>query len=507
MFLKERWIMELKMNDSVLACRQEIWSQTLQQTETQECVVPDTMPDIAAVLYTSGNPLIRSKDVAAGHVRLEANVPVRVTCIGEENAALFCMDLNLPVYFSAQDDAITEGSFCAARLILRQLETRVVNPRKIAVSAQLSAELRCWDEGAVEAYSPDPANAAEILTLVQEHPVIYTACTLEQTFILTDAFMLPPGSPSASDILAQRAEILVLEQKQSAGKLMLKGNVQSHLLYRTQENTLANAVFLTPFSQIIDADCPEDPISEPIIVFSGLYYEVLPDSGGREIEAEMHLVSQVALHCSGTIPLLADAYSNAYDLTLRREPLTLVKECRESVLRDTVKEFIETPAVSSVLFCDVSAADIVPESDCGSVKLCIRLCCECDSGLFGVSCCRTLRLPYDPETGCRIHVIQLCLQDIYAVPAPGGVELRVPAELHVLLSKSEELETICGISWDEEHPLDLNDQPSLVLLRAGKTPLWELAKRYHSTVEAIRTINDAISAKEDDSMLLIPKTI
>jgi hypothetical protein len=55
---------------------------------------------------------------------------------------------------------------------------------------------------------------------------------------------------------------------------------------------------------------------------------------------------------------------------------------------------------------------------------------------------------------------------------------------------------------DEAEPDPM--RPSLILRRAGQEPLWELAKRCGSTVDAICDANDLTGEPESGRMILIP---
>ncbi len=73
---------------------------------------------------------------------------------------------------------------------------------------------------------------------------------------------------------------------------------------------------------------------------------------------------------------------------------------------------------------------------------------------------------------------------------------------------TERVEMISAITVDEERPLDLTGEPTLVLLRAEGDDLWPLARAYHSEVEAIRPAASEEAAEgEGCALLLIPKTL
>lgn len=117
--------MEVKLSAAAVDCCRRVYSQTVRKEESMDSVVPDTLPDIGEVLCTTGDVLIRSKDVAAGRLRIEANVPARVCCVPEEGGVPFLLDVNVPLALTAEDAAIPEGGLCTAELRLAALDTRV----------------------------------------------------------------------------------------------------------------------------------------------------------------------------------------------------------------------------------------------------------------------------------------------------------------------------------------------------------------------------------------------
>ena len=56
---------------------------------------------------------------------------------------------------------------------------------------------------------------------------------------------------------------------------------------------------------------------------------------------------------------------------------------------------------------------------------------------------------------------------------------------------------------DEEHPFDLSSLPAVTLVRVEGESLWELARSYHSSTDAVTALNDA--EEREGKMLLIPR--
>jgi len=77
----------------------------------------------------------------------------------------------------------------------------------------------------------------------------------------------------------------------------------------------------------------------------------------------------------------------------------------------------------------------------------------------------------------------------------------VQMEVHVLSQQA--FSVVSEIQLGDMQPLDPK-RPSLILCRADGADLWQIAKRYGSTVEALRSANGITDQPEPDRLLLIP---
>ena len=500
--------MEVSLRKNCVSCFQSAYSQTILLSEGQECVVPDTLPDIASVVCTGATPLIRSKDVSDGRVRLEANVPARVTCLGEDGR-IFPLDVNIPFYFSAQDEQISPDSVCIAQLTLRQAETRMLNPRKLSVRAELAVTVTCYEENAVTTYLAPEENAAAVHVLEATAETDCVACVTEKTFVLTDEAALTENLPAAAEILAQNAAVCVREIKTVGSKIIVSGDVDSEILYRCDAGALHAFSFRTDFSQIIEAGCEAEGASIGLhVLLSGMYYEILPGSDMREIAMELHLVAQAVVTKVQEVAYLADAYSNQFPLDVRSETRCLAKTVDERVLEERGKLTIETAEeVSEVVFCRADPLGMETEGEEAFVRLRVTLCYRCGEG-YGTAertVMQKISLPADQGLTVRFGGVEMA--EIGAVPATGGAEIRYTLEIRAAFSERHEVCCIQGISYDEGETVNTESLPTLILLRAdSRQSLWELAKQNCSTMEAIRAANGLEDAGgEWERMLIIPK--
>ncbi len=485
------------------------FEKTVCQKESQDIVVPDTLPDIAEVLCTNGNVLIRSKDTGEGHVRMDANVPARVFCAGEDGQR-YSLDVNIPYYISVEDSAIQEDSICTAVLTLRHLETRMLNPRKISVRAEICAQLTCYLENRLMFSTAPEETESSIHVLEQEAELSSVSCVTEKTFVLTDEFSLSQEQSAAAEIIAQNADAHVQEIRSVGSKLILKGVLHTKLLYSNEAGGLEEVEFETSFSQIIDVQTDtEDSLCEATILISGMYYELTPGSDGRSFSMELHLVAQVVVYTRRQIRYLKDAYSNAYALALQRQEMEIRLYGRDLLLHGSCSASVDTAGeVGSVIACH--AVPIGWEYDHGeiSVQMLVWLCWESGDSILSAE--RTVTSSVSPETGGQeLKICAVSAEDIYAAPTHEGIELRISLEARAFTVQKSILDCISAITYDETQPIENDDRPTLMILYPRcEGDLWSLAKEHCSTVESICKANGiSDGTMPTDRLLLIPKSL
>ena len=505
--------MELTLNTSTVSCYEKTFSQTVRKEETQDSVVPDTLPDIGEIVGTSGNVLIRSKDVGEGRIRLEANVPARVAYATEEGDGLYCLEVNIPLYVSLEDPSIPDHSLCVTDLTLSALETKMLNPRKVSVRAEIAFRVDCY-AAVTKDFVGAPAQPQEGVNMLEREIALTPVCAVtEKTFVLTDEFAIPAAMPPAAELLGQNTLLQVEEIKTVGTKLVVKGSAESALLYAAEDMSVGAVEFSTGFSQIIEAETlPEDPFVSVRLLLSGAFYDL---SGGddRGGSMELHVVAQAAVCGAAEASCLTDAYSNRYRLNTASERSEIRRIRKAVTLRETLREQLPTAAPVSEILQGSYTLGTALAGENGDAALPVTVCAyyrTADGRLCTAR--RTFQLKFSAGLG-EGETLEVCGASAQRLvelsPSAGGIEARLPVELSVFVWEREPVEHITAISYDETETQDLSALPSLVLLRAGSSDdLWTLAKENASTTGAIAAANglDSLTAPWE-KLLLIPKTV
>lgn len=499
--------MDVTLKNASLDCYHRSFTQHLRKEETQDSVVPDTLPDIGEVLCTGGSLLIRSKDVSTGRVKIEANVPAKVVYCAEESGEIYSIDVNVPVFLSAEDEGITDGSFCTAEVKLIALETRVLNPRKVLVKAEVCADVCCYEKASLQYISGVEGEEHIHVSECCRDISLFSAVT-EKTFALTDELALP-GGMSAEGILSCQTEALADDVKQVGSKLIVKGRVKSSMLILSGEGLMETVEHTTDFSQIIESGhSAEDGCACVWLMPSGTYHYISSESNSC-ISMEFHLVAQVLCYEKKKACCLDDAYSNTYSLELGFKDIVCEKISVQSILRENLRQLYELQNVSEIVSCSCMCGKLRISG--GKAELPVAVQCVYRDGegkCRSVKYCPELSFDSGTKTDERLWVKGVEITECCAAVVPGGIELRVSAQLDVCIIGVESFSCISAVAYDETQPLDNSTKPSIVLLRAkAGDDLWTLARENCSTVEAIIEANHLDEAEGAwEKLILIPKT-
>lgn len=503
-------MMEATLKRIEIDCLERVFSACVSCEETAESVVPDVLPDICEIIDADGLVLLKSKTVEQGRMHLSGNISATVLYMPESASNLCRVCVDVPYSISYECAELSEDCRPEALLRLRSIDARMLNPRKILVRADVEANMCAYKECVccmccgLEDSTPMPVE-------VLENDFSFTPITSvrEKTFVLSDEYQLPASKPALGQILKERMQLSVDDVKTVGNKLVFKGIARLEILYLGVEGELANATWSSSFSQIMEMDSiGENPEMKVSLMLTGAYFEPLETAqDGSVITAELHILAQAVCMDRTERSYIADAYSNRFNLDVQRESLSMYSFERAMSLRENVRETIETPSTVKELV-DVYINEGTHTADEGGNIRCPIVVCAIykDEAEAIISVTKRItiesRIDIDPEM--LIEGLSVSCAEVYGSPASGGLELRLTADISANICRNLSLNSIAGISADEEEPLDISSTPSVTVLQRPTGDLWALAKKYHSTRELIMTANNIGDIDEAEGILLIP---
>jgi hypothetical protein len=417
------------------------------------------------------------------------------------------LEMTIPTDIRMEASAVDSDCRTVADLRLRAVEARAVNSRKVSVRVQVEAQAQCYRPQPMEIASGLEKDDGSVQLLQKTASVVTVSDVGEKTFVVTDDYALPAGCGGAERILSQRVEALVEDVKYVSGKAVFRGRVRAWLTFAAAGDGLFSGRYETEFSQIMELSASgAEAVPTVNLALTGVYFD-LPERGeesGR-VSAEIHLAAQAICRQRQEVAYIADLYSNRTALVPAMSPLTVVSDMGPVSLRQTVAGRAEPfSGDGEVLSLTAAVGGIAVEENTVRTSVTIRLISRQRDGQCTAARCRLTAefTASELPQGAALQAVTVTATDVYYAPGSGGADVRVTLQMDGLrlvqtTVMAVEAVTEDGEAWEKE-----KGAPSVTLVRVpGGTDMWSLARRYHSTMEAIAGANEG----REEGLLLIPK--
>lgn len=482
--------------------RRAVW-EVKEQEQTQEVRLPEGMPDIGSILACWGQSMMRSKEWNGDSIGAAGGVMAWVLYAPADGAAPRVVECWLPMSLKWNMPAAEKMGTIRCHWMLKGVDGRVLSARKLMVRANASILAEAL-EPAQEELSVAAQVPEDVELLSRTYPARLTAEAGEKAFLLDEEVNFSAGEPMPERLVSVTMMPELTEQKVVSGKVVFRGNGNFRILYQDGEGNIHSRSHQAVFSQLADLDRDHSENAQACVMMAMSSLE--PELAEGRLRLKCGMTAQYAITDLMMLELTEDAYSPARAVSTQVRPLRLpsvLDRCREKVTYGCnldgsgkivdVSVMAEQPAVRRAgEQCELSCGgqvQVLYYDEGGNLRG--------RSGKWNTAW--TLPVSSDAEV----------LGTVGDMSAPQvsimGDQLQLQGELALdaqVLAQSP-INMVTGLELGEIRRPDPG-RPSLILRRAGKSSLWELAKMTGSTVSAIRGANGLEEDASEDRMLLIP---
>jgi len=497
--------MEMQFEKRVLTCLEPRLCEIRNGEETLEIRLPEGMPDVGKIVASWGQPILRSKQWHTDRLSFSGGMMVWVLYLPEREEQPQCLQGWIPYTMGWDLPPETEEGTLRIDLLTRFVDARTTSARKIMVRSGLSAAAEGWT--AREAAVPVPGNIPRELQLLQgKRPLRLIREAGEKAFQLTERLTLPPSAPKPDKLLTYLLTPAISEKKVVANKLVFRGGGNLHILYADQDGQLHCWDFPLAFSQYaqLEESYGTGAWADVKLCTTALEAETDPE-GAIEIKSAVtaqYLVSEQEL-----VETVEDAYAPGGTVRLEHQKLSL------PVVLDAWEDSLEAErSLSGQMDVSVDTWTIVDRprqrTQDGQIRLEFpgqiqMLCYGADGNLSSASGRFEGKLAVKADPSCLLSVQTGMIPEPQLVMGADSTEAEIQIPVRITAMGMENLEVVCAVSMEHKREAD-REGPSLIIRRAGKADLWEIAKATGSTMEAIRKANSLEEEPSEGQLLLIP---
>ena len=399
---------------------------------------------------------------------------------------------------------LLQASILPAGKSLWRSIVRSTSARKMMIRTNIALLTEGLESYEYDVFHPESL-PDDVNILTQSYPVQLPLEAGEKAFTLDELLSPPTDFPEIAQICSYCLQTEVTEEKLMGDKLVFRGKAYLHIHYSSEARSQHSWDLEIPFSQYCELEREYGKMDTTRIWPSVTSLEVEPQQG--QVHMKAGLVCQYRICGSSLLEIVTDAYSNLRNVQCVRQPLEL------PVILESKRR-----TVSAKANCgedSLRMADIRFHPDPVSVQnhedtVHVVLSGQFQSLYYGMDeklhCLEqpwteTLSVPTG-ENVC-MEAIAWPIGKTQGNLLHGSGQMQAQLELHMEARNHSGISMVSSLDLGELKEPD-SKRPSLILKRAGKKTLWELAKETGSTVELIQTANDLQGEPEENRMLLIP---
>lgn len=508
--------MECKATGESVFAKEVLFEGNCEQAVDVDFTLPDYCPDIGKLLKCRMEPMITSREVNFDSLVVEGNARISVIYLDDRDKKIRCCDRNYPFKASVPYDNTTENVTLLVDTHIDYVNCRAVSQRKLDIHGAFTLHLTAVCAKAMEFMTDAQGEGLRLRKCSRD--ISDLVCCTQCGFDISEAMELGEGKPPISSVIRTDTVLCMEECKAIANKLIVKGDAIFSMVYCSEQGDEPEHMeYMIPFNQFFDvAGIDESCMIDLKMNCDSVEVSLRTDADGeyRRIDVDIRAVANIRAYRARHIEWITDAYSVAYETNCRQKQIKPERLC--STVYDTVifKQTVDTGDVKIDGICDLWCSVMDSRSNwregktvtTGNLAVCmmirdprqgvvyveknVRFDCAVAQEASG----QMLR----PE--CTVHV-KSCG---YTITSDNKVEIQV--ELCVNSSLYEEMPTrlVDSVELDENRPKSAESRPAAVLYFAESgEELWDIAREYNSSVEAIREDNDIDGDAVIDSRLLI----
>ena len=496
-------------------CMHQIIEKMQDEIEAEgDMIVNDVKPDILNINSANGTVCIYKKEVTDGKIRIDGSVNTYIIYLAnDENGSNRTLNTVLDFTYIVDNNNCKSGMTLNENIQIRNIECKILNERKINIKALLSLDaILCSDED------------IDVISNIQENEDIQILNTKKQinsligkafTNVYVKETLKLKEENSLAEIMRVNTNIINKSIKVSYNKILVKSDLEVSLMYLTEDNRICKDSILIPVMGFVDMENVSEE-NKFDVDYTIKNIIIKPNSNG---ENSVYIEAGIEITCLAyekkEITLIEDMYSIFSDVNFSSKKIdSVVEEGNLNEICNINKE-INVPEIEGNTIYNIELIPQINNCTVREEKIIYEMGLNLEI-LFGQSNgleSKNIVIPFNYEINSNlinqndnINTI-LNIEDKDLNISGSNIGINTNIEFAVKIFRNEELNIINDISVEDVRNKNIYSMV-IYFVKKGDT-LWEIAKRFKSTIEDIARVNNIEDINKIDvgQQLYIPKFI
>ena len=513
--------MDFKINRENVFSADCIYEGVQEQGIELDYILPDYFPDVFRIVRCEAEPVIADYSINGDRLSYELRCDLKIMYCSETGSVLQCVNQKQTFTKTVELNRICENISVELKPETDYMNCRAVNKRRLDMRGAVSVKIKAVGEKSQEVIS----DISGLNVKLKKTPVKFASkkITSRKNIQLTEDIELTSLQPSVISIIRCKCIEITCEKKLVSGKLLAKGEAVLTVLYACEkdgEGLLEPMEFSMPYSQIIDLEGSDDSFEfsvKPEIVYCDVSAFQNKEGENRNLRCEAELQLNCTAIKSASVNIGTDAYSTTHpcnvsmtEIKLEQIPTVIGQEIHHSL---KMLSGDEIPEKVYYVWCSPKNVNAVISAEEKKLPVSGMLrytaACRDNSGL--------LSMPEKEEAFEEIIVLdeiyenasataEIRINDVSYNLSDGDFTVSADITALVSLCTSASVKAVSDISVDEEVKKIRDGDYSIKLYYGTENEdIWEIAKRYSTSADAIAEENELCGERlEQSGMLIIP---
>lgn len=451
-----------------------------------DVIVPDIKPDIVNIINTNGIAYIYKEEISTGRVRIDGNIDTYIVYLAD-NGETRSIQTTLTFSDTIEENSITDNSFSKQIIYLENIESKVLNERKISLKATVKIKSEIYEKSQIDISSD--FNGIENVEKLKETINIKSVVGSNKIKTSIKEEVSVDNSYSVAEILKTNIEISNLENKISYNKVLAKADANIKVVFLAEDGRIGIANTTIPIMSFIDVDNITDTNTCNVEYYiRNMLFKVN--------SKEMHSITcqiDFEVCCDAfeikTIDVIQDMYGIKNNIDFTRRDVEVQVDNNENSELVNISERILVEDILNI--CDVNCnTRIVSRNKSGNYYNCE---CEIDLNIY-----------YEADNRNGLNVKKVTLPFMIKTESDDEIEFYVKNKQFTI--SNENVNCDIGILWkqnsdslkritiiDDVSVNDLDEEEDykmfMYFVKSGDT-IWKIAKKFKVCMNQIISLNN-----------------